>query len=82
METTLTPCASLWGLLDLRVPTQWELGAHHGGSSVQLLSRVRLFAARQVSPVHHQLPKPAQTHVHRVGDAIMEAGTPNRGVPL
>ena len=21
-------------------------------------------------PVHHQLPEPAQTHVHRVGDAI------------
>ena len=22
------------------------------------------------SPVHHQLPEPAQTHVHQVGDAI------------
>ena len=21
-------------------------------------------------PVHHQLPEPAQTHVHQVGDAI------------
>ena len=21
-------------------------------------------------PVHHQLPEPTQTHVHRVGDAI------------
>ena len=43
-------------------------------SSVQLLSRVRLFAtpwitARQAS-VHHQLPEFTQTHVHRVGDAI------------
>ena len=45
-------------------------------SSVQLLSRVRLFttpwtAARQASfPVHHKLPKLDQTHVHLVGDAI------------
>ena len=45
-------------------------------SSVQLLSRVRLFAtpwiaARQASlSVHHQLPEFTQTHVHRVGDAI------------
>ena len=27
-------------------------------------------AARQASPVHHQLPEFTQTHVHRVGDAI------------
>ena len=44
-------------------------------SSVQPLSRVRLFAtpwtaARQVSPVHHRLPEFTQTHVHWVGDAI------------
>ena len=43
-------------------------------SSVQLLSRVRLFATssiakRQASPVY-QLPEFTQTHVHRVGDAI------------
>jgi len=44
-------------------------------SSVQLLSRVRLFAipwiaARQVFPVCHQLPEFTQTHVHRVSVAI------------
>ena len=44
-------------------------------SSVQLFSRVQLFAtpwtaARQDSPVHHQLPEFTQTYVHRVGDAI------------
>ena len=43
--------------------------------SVQSLSRVQLFAtpwatARQAFPVHHQLPELAQSHVHRVGDAI------------
>ena len=43
--------------------------------SVQSLSCVRLFAtpwtaARQALPVHHQLLKSTQTHVHRVGDAI------------
>ena len=44
-------------------------------SSVQLLSRVRLFAAlciaaRQCLPVHHQLLEFTQTHAHRVADAI------------
>ena len=44
-------------------------------SSVQLLSRVRLFvtpwtAACLGLPVHRQLPKFIQTHVHWVGDAI------------
>ena len=43
--------------------------------SDQSLSRVRLFAtpwiaARQASPVHHQLPEFTQTHVHRLSDAI------------
>ena len=46
----------------------------HQFSSVQSLSRVRLFAtpwttARQAS-LHHQLPESTQSHVHRVGDAI------------
>ena len=45
--------------------------------SLQSLSCVRLFAtpwtaARQGFPVHHQLQKLAQTHVHRVGDAIQQ----------
>ena len=41
-------------------------------SSVQLLSRVRLFANRSTPglPVHHQLLEFTQTHVYRVGDAI------------
>ena len=44
-------------------------------SSVQSLSSVWLFAipwtaAHQVSLVHYQTPKLAQTHVHWVGDAI------------
>ena len=41
-------------------------------SSVQSLSCVRLFTAPSSAgfPVHHQLPELAQTHVHRVSDAI------------
>ena len=43
-------------------------------SSVQSLSRVWLCDLRDYSttglPVHHQLPELAQTHVHRIGDAI------------
>ena len=42
--------------------------------SVQLLSCVRLCNPMNRSlprlPVHHQLPEPAQTHIHWVGDAI------------
>ena len=41
-------------------------------SSVQWLSHVRLCNPMDCStpgfPVHHQLPEPAQTHVHHVGD--------------
>ena len=42
-------------------------------SSVQSLSRVRLFAMNRSTPglpVHPQLPEFTQTHVHRVGNAI------------
>ena len=45
-------------------------------SSVQSLSCVQLFATPWTTrstlglPVHHQLPKSTQTHVHWVGDAI------------
>ena len=41
-------------------------------SSVQSLSRVRLFSTPWITglPVHHQLPEFTQTHVYRVGDAI------------
>ena len=38
-------------------------------SSVQVLIHVQLLATPGF-PVHHQLPEPAQTHVHRVGDVI------------
>ena len=42
--------------------------------SVQSFSHVRLFEPVDCSmpgfPVHHQFPELAQTHVHRVGDAI------------
>ena len=42
-------------------------------SSVQLLSRVQLFATPWITagpPVHYQLPELAQTHAHQVCDAI------------
>ena len=53
----------------------WLLTLRVSVQSVQLLSRVRLFATPMDCstpgfPVHHQLPELAQTHVHRVGDAI------------
>ena len=45
-----------------------------GSSSVELLSCVRLYNAMDCStsgfPVHHQLPRLAQTHVHQVSAAI------------
>ena len=53
----------------------WEQGLTHGlVSSVQFLSRVRLCDPMDCStpcfPVLHQLLELAQTHVHRIGDAI------------
>ena len=46
-------------------------------SSVQLLSCLTLCNPMDCSmpgfPVHHQLPKLAQTHVHQVGDAIQSS---------
>ena len=46
----------------------------NSNSSVQSLSDVRLCNSMNHSmpglPVHHQLPKFTQTHVHRVGDTI------------
>ena len=43
-------------------------------SGVPLLSHVQLCDPMDCStpdfPVHHQLPDPAQTHAHLVGDAI------------
>ena len=45
-------------------------------SLVQWLSHVQLFVTDSMDcstpgfPIHHQLPELAQTHVHRVGDAI------------
>ena len=51
------------------------MGLPKGGfSSVQSLSRVRLFATPWIAapglPVHHQLPEFTETHIHRVTDAI------------
>ena len=59
----------------------------HINSSVQSLSRVRLFAtpwieARQASLVHHQLPEFTQTHVHRVSDAIQPSHPLSSPSPL
>ena len=53
-------------------PRAWD--PWHQFSSVQLLSHVQLCDAMDCStpglPVHHQLLELAQTHVHRVRDAI------------
>ena len=53
---------------------QWGSKVKGSFSSVQLLSRVRLFVTIDCSmpglPVHHQLQEFAQTHVHWVDDAI------------
>ena len=54
-------------------------------SSVQSLSRVRLFATPMNRstpglPVHHQLQF-TQTHVHRVGDAIQPSHPPSSPSP-
>ena len=50
-------------------------GENYWFSSVQSLSRVRLFVTPMNCstpglPVHHQLPEFTQIHVHRVSDAI------------
>ena len=52
--------------------TSWEAAPVVLFNSVQLLSRVRFFVTPWTPgfPVHHQLLELAQTHVHRVGDAI------------
>ena len=46
-------------------------------SSVQSFSHVQLWNPMDCSmpgfPVHHQLPELAQTHVHRIGDAIQSS---------
>ena len=55
--------------------TSWTVACQVQFISVQLLSRMWLFAApwnRSMPglPVHHQLPEFTQTHVHRVSDTI------------
>ena len=55
-------CQNRWYLINIVV-------------AIQLLSRVQFFATPMDCsmpglPVHHQLPELAQTHVHRVSDAI------------
>ena len=42
----------------------------HIFSSVQLLSSLRPHGLQHARLPYHQLPELAQTHVHRVGDAI------------
>ena len=53
---------------------RWLCSSHLPVSSVQLLSRVWLFATMDCStpglPVHHQLTEFTRTHVHWVGDTI------------
>ena len=55
-------------------PSGWTCCISMQPSSVQSLSRVRLFVTHEHStpglPVHHHLPKFTQTQVHRVRDAI------------
>ena len=58
-------------------------------SSVQSLSRVRLFATpwitARLASVHHQLPESTQTHVHGVGDDIQPSHpllSPSRLPPI
>ena len=60
---------------DLNLCNETKICWEFGFSSVQSLSRVRLFADPMIHstsglPVHHQLPEFTQTHVHLVGDAI------------
>ena len=62
-----------------KVVWEWFLSneLNPGLSSVRSLSRVRLCDPMDCStpgfPVHHQLSELAQTHVHRVGDAIQSS---------
>ena len=62
-----TLCCSIIYLSSL-LPVSYHLG------SVQSLSRVQLCSSMDDRtlgfPVHHQVPELAQTHVHRVSDAI------------
>ena len=57
-------------------PNHWTAREFVSSQSVQLLSCVWLFAILWTAvcqaslTIHHQLPELAQTHVHRVGDAI------------
>ena len=60
-------------LLNVSLCMYWYI-THFQFSSVQSLSRVRLFCdpmdcSTPGFPVHHQLAELAQTHVHWVGDA-------------
>ena len=66
-------CGCLWQLIMLNIYIS-HVFHHILLSSVQLLSCVQLCDPIDCStpgfPVHHQLQELAQTHVHRVGDAI------------
>ena len=62
-----------------RLGQSGEVSTDYGASTVQLSSVAQLCpilcnpvdCSRPGFPVHHQLSGHAQTHVHRVGDAIL-----------
>ena len=60
------PCGYLLCLL----PAMCWISSAQFSHSVVSDSATPWIAARQASPVHHQLPESTQTHVHWVGDAI------------
>ena len=61
-----------------------EISSHHI-SSVQSLSRVRLFVTPWTTAhqaVHHHFPEFTQTHVHQVSDAIQPSHPLSSPSPL
>ena len=74
-EETIVAC---WGKIaspcSSSLPSDVIVLSHVGFSSVQLLSRVRLYNPMDRStpglPFHHQLPESTETHENWIGDAI------------
>ena len=87
--TTLFTIAKIWkeykcSSTDELAKKMWCIYVFH---SVQSLSHVRFFVTHGLHsipdfPVHYQLPELAQTHVHRVGDAIQSSHTLSSPSPL
>ena len=76
----------LWGLWDPSLPTRnWTCTPWVQFSSVAQ-SCPTLCDPMDYStpgfPVHHQLPEPTQSHVHRVSDAIQPSHPPSSPSPL